>query len=115
MNIRDFLLAFFVESENKPLLVGILIGLSSYLLMEVKAGTAKPIYMGACCVLGGMLGYFITPFVEAPASKAFGLEGVGKEGFQTLLSAYLAFKNLGIVTWIIKKADRKLEINGKDN
>lgn len=113
--MRDFLLAFFQESTHKPLLVGIVIGLFSYLLIEVKAGKAKPIYLGMCCVLGSTIGYFITPMIATPAGKLLGLQDLGNEALQTLLAGYLSFENLGIVTRAVKMINKKLKVNEKSN
>lgn len=112
--MKEFLLAFFQESTHKPLLVGVGIGLVTFITVEIKDGNTKAIYIGLCCIIGASVGYFITPLITDAVSAVVGLKDLGREAIQTLLAGYLAFKNIGAVTMFIKKADKKLD-DGKDS
>lgn len=106
--MKEFALAFFQESTHRPLLVGIAIGLITFITVSLNAETVKPIYLTLCCVVGILLGFFVAPLFATPIGNFLGLQEVGLDGLQTMLSGYLAYKNIDAFKYFITKMDGKL-------
>jgi len=116
--MREFTLTLFQESSHRSLLIGVAIGLITFITVSLNAAAVKPIYLTLSCIVGLLLGFFIAPLFATTIGEFLGLKEVGLDGLQTLLSGYLAYKNIDAFKYFITKMDGKLiekKEDGKDS